>query len=95
MDVIANEDVTEFVQDLGGRLFVWADPHRCCRGGVTLLRASARAPGTREFRQHDVDGFELWFDPGRKSPPDELHLEVKGWRKKRVEAYWNGCVLVT
>ena len=94
MNVIANDDVAGFVQDLGGRLFVWANLHRCCRGGLTLLRTSTRAPGTGEFQRYDADGFEFWFNPGRNSPPDELHLEVKGWRKKRVEAYWNGCGLV-
>jgi hypothetical protein len=29
-------------------------------------------------------------------PPDELHLDRKGWRRgsQRLEAYWNGCVFV-
>ena len=29
-------------------------------------------------------------------PPDELHLDLKGWRNgtRRLEAYWNGCVFV-
>jgi hypothetical protein len=40
------------------------------------------------------DGFELWFDPAGLTPPEELVLEVRGWRTQRVEAYWNGCVFV-
>jgi hypothetical protein len=40
------------------------------------------------------DGFELWFDPAGLTPPEELVLEVRGWRTERVEAYWNGCVFV-
>jgi hypothetical protein len=39
-------------------------------------------------------GFELWFDPGGLQSPDALHFDVRGWRTKRVEAYWNGCVFV-
>ena len=32
-------------------------------------------------------------DLGRELP-DELHLDLKGWRKgtRRLEAYWNGSV---
>jgi hypothetical protein len=39
-------------------------------------------------------GFEIWFDPGALAPPAELHLEIRGWRAKRVDAYWNGCIFV-
>ncbi len=56
-----------------------------------LNTGSSPPPGKRGFRTVDVEGFELFFDPGRLDPPDELHFEIKGWRKKRVEAYWNGC----
>jgi hypothetical protein len=33
-------------------------------------------------------------DWGGLDPPEELHLDVKGWRERtrRLEAYWNGCV---
>lgn len=91
MEVIADADVIELIRQRGGRLYVWADPHKCCSGNMTyLITASERRAG-RRFERFDADGFELWFDPGSLTPPDELHLDVKGWRKKRVEAYWNGC----
>jgi hypothetical protein len=46
-----------------------------------------------EFQLFDAEGFELWFDPGAMHPPDELHLDLAGFRRKRVVAYWNGCAL--
>jgi hypothetical protein len=27
--------------------------------------------------------------------PDELHVEVHGRRRRRVQAYWDGCAYVT
>ena len=44
------------------------------------------------FQRHEAAGFDLWFDAGTLKLPDELHLEAKGRRKKRVAAYWDGCV---
>ena len=84
---------------------MWLDPHRCVVGSYVYLDAATEPPGTsrktkftrasrrpHRFRRFDVDGFELRFDPGRLDPPEELHVDVKGWRNKRIEAYWNGCV---
>ena len=75
-------------------MYVLIDPHGCCSGNVTYLLARSEPPPGRKFQHHAAEGFELWFDPGHMDPPDELHLDVKGWRKKRVEAYWNGCAFV-
>ena len=57
---------------------------------IYLKTGSAPEPG-RRFARFDTEEFELWFDSGARPAPDELHLDVKGFRKKRVEAYWNGC----
>nr|MBA2599525.1 hypothetical protein [Actinomycetota bacterium] len=94
MKVVADPEVGELVRQQGGRLYVWTDPHKCCSGNMTYLLTGSRPPARREFHAYDADGFELLFSPGNMNPPDELHLDVKGWRKKRVEAYWNGCVFV-
>jgi hypothetical protein len=92
--VIAKSDVADLVRRRGGRLYVWADPHRCCTGAMTYLATSSEPPPDRTFAAHSADGFELYLDPGSASPPEELHLALKGWREERVEAYWNGCVFV-
>ena len=60
---------------------------------MTFLKTGAQAEPGREFRSFPADGFDLFFASGALEPPDELHLEVKGHgKRKRVEAYWNGCV---
>jgi hypothetical protein len=92
MRVVADPSVKEAIGRSGGRIFVWTDPHRCCGGGITFLKTAAEPAGRHDFqRVEGADGFELFFDPGGRELPDELHLELKGLRNKHVEAYWNGC----
>jgi hypothetical protein len=94
MDVRSTAEVAAIVRERGGRLFVWPDRLRCCQG-ATYLRTANDPPGGRSFQPVDGShGFELWFDPAGLRPPDVLHLDIRGWRTKRVEAYWNGCVFV-
>jgi len=91
MKVIAPPAVASFAREHGGRMFVWTKRLRCC-AKVTFLQASSEPPDERPFRRVDAEGFELWLSAPGFEPPDELHLEVRGRRKPRVEAYWNGCV---
>jgi len=91
VEVRTSPQVDRLVSQTGGRLYVWTEPHRCCSGGITMLRTSAGAPKGRRFRMHEASAFDLWFEDG-VDPPDELHLEVRGFRRKHVEAYWNGCI---
>jgi hypothetical protein len=92
MKVVAPPEVASFVEERGGRLFVWTDLRRCCSGGMTYLETGDAPAAGRSFRRFEAPGFELYLDPGAMAPPDELHLDVKGRRRRRVEAYWNGCV---
>ena len=94
MKVVATPEVGYAVRAGGGRLFVWPDRQRCCQGATYLLTAPEPAPGREYRRVEGATGFELYLDPGHLLPPDELHLAVRGWRRRRVEAYWNGCVFV-
>ena len=89
--VVSTPSVIAAIQEHGGRIYVWTDPRHCCGGGVTYLLTAAERPRGHEFRRLDAEGFELFFDPGGRHQPDELHLDLKGIRRKRVEAYWNGC----
>jgi hypothetical protein len=94
MRVTATPEVATLVRERGGRLFVWPDRQRCCQGATYLLTGSDPPPN-RDFREVEGShGFDLWFEPGSHRPPDELNLGVRGWRTKRVEAYWDGGVFV-
>jgi hypothetical protein len=92
--VISSSEVPDLIRRYGGRLFVWRDPHRCCGGAISYLVTALEPRAENDFQLFDAEDFELWFDRGGKGPPDELHLAVKGFLKKRVAAYWNGCALV-
>jgi len=39
----------------------------------------------------DATGIELLVRPANAQLPDELRIDVRGWRRPRVEASWNGC----
>ena len=89
--ILSDPGVPALVREHGGKLFVRTDPHKCCTGALTYLKTGSGPEPGRHYRLFETDGFELWFDPGSAGPPDELHLDIKGWRTKRIEAYWNGC----
>ncbi len=70
---------------------MWTDAARCQAGKMMVLIASTEPPKDHhDFEVFDLDGSEVLFDAARNEPPEELVLEVKGWRKERVAAYWDG-----
>jgi len=94
MNVAATPEAEALIRERGGRLFVWTDLRRCC-GGATYMRSSFDPRAGKTFRRVDGSGnFDLYVDLGRLRPPQELQLDVRGRGRKRVEAYWNGCVFV-
>jgi hypothetical protein len=103
--VVASPRAAAYIRARGGSVWVWLDPHRCLVGSYIHLEAHTEPPGTsretrfsrssrrpHRFREVPADGFTVRFDHGWMEPPEELHLDLRGWRTKRVEAYWNGCV---
>jgi hypothetical protein len=94
MNVMATPEAAALIRERGGRLLVWTDRRRCC-GGATYLTSSFEPLGGRTFRRAEGSGdVELFVDLGRLRPPEELQVAVRGRGRKRVEAYWNGCVFV-
>lgn len=107
MNVVASEEARAFVRANGERLWVWMDPHRVLTAAYVWLVAATESPGSsratrrmrsarrpHRFRSFQADGFEVLLDSGRLAPPEELHLELKGWPRKKVRAYWNGFEFV-
>jgi hypothetical protein len=106
MKVVTSPRARAFIQEHGGEVWVWLDPHRGVVGAYTYLEAHTEPPGTsretkftrssrRPHRFRTLDGeVRVHYDWGRTDPPEELHLDLHGWRNKRLEAYWNGCVFV-
>jgi hypothetical protein len=93
MRIVASPDAVAFVRDRGGRVFVWTLPMEGPTGGgkVFALEASTDSPGPEhDFVRLAGSEFEVLIDTGARAMPDELHFAVKGWRRKRIRAYWNG-----
>jgi hypothetical protein len=107
MKVVTTPRAAEYIAANGGAVWVWLDPHRGIVGSYVWLeahceppRASRKTSFTRSSRRPhrfvelQADGVLVRYDFGRLEPPEELHLDRKGWRKGtyRLEAYWNGSV---
>jgi hypothetical protein len=93
MRVIATPEAVAFVRDHGGPIFVWTLPLDAPTGGarVFTLEASMESPGPeRNFVRFAGSEFDVMIDTGSRALPDELHFALKGWRRNRIRAYWNG-----
>jgi hypothetical protein len=91
MKVVASPEAVEFVREQGGRVFVWVLPLDTATGPVFALEASVESPGAEhEFRRLSGEAFDVLLDIGDRELPDELHFDVKGWRRKAIRAYWDG-----
>jgi hypothetical protein len=105
--VVLSPKARAWVDERGGEVWVWLDPRRGLVGSYIWLEAHCDPPGAtrrtrftrssrqpHRFRTLRHDGITVHHDWGTLDPPDEVHFDVKGWRRRtrRLEAYWNGCV---
>jgi hypothetical protein len=86
----------EFVRGHGGRLWVWAArPTVCCWGTPAYMHAATEPPprlsGFRAVPLAEA-GLQIWFRAPAGRLPDVLEIEMRGRRRPRVEAYWDGCL---
>ncbi len=94
MRVEASAGARGFVAGHGGRLWVWsAYPRMCCSGTPAYMHAATEAPADlSDFTQVPVAGLELWFRARGGIVPDVLEIGLRGRRRPRIEAYWDGCL---
>lgn len=100
VEILASERALTFVRERGGQVWIWLDVRRCCSGAVSYLGASCSEPTQRKggldlrFRPMRVADITIHTSLGRRRPPEELHIDVRGRFRPRIEAYWNGCIFV-
>lgn len=106
--IVSTADADTYIRDHGGTLWVWLDPHGGLGGPATIyLLTATERPGTSKatsrlrsarrahrFVTFDGDGYTILFDHGKFEAPDELHLELKRFPKRRIDAYWDGKIFV-
>ena len=94
MRVEMSSEAADFVRDRGGQLWVWAaTPRLCCWGTPAMMHAATEPPaGVTGFTPATAEPVEVWFrSPGGRQP-DVLEIGLRGRRRARVEAYWDGCL---
>jgi hypothetical protein len=95
MKVLATADTRAHIRERGGLLFVWVTrPRGMIRGAVRFLKTSTEPPaGALDWQRVEAKGFLIFLPPGFRRPR-ELHLEVAGRFKRRIDAFWDGWVFV-
>jgi hypothetical protein len=106
--IVSTPEADAFIRERGGKLWVWLDPHGGLGGpAVIYLIAATEPPGAskatrrlrsarRPHRFHATqgDGYEVKFDHGKFDAPQELHLVLKRFPKRRIDAFWDGKIFV-
>jgi hypothetical protein len=96
MKVLATDETRSHIRERGGLLFVWVTrPRGTIRSAVRFLKTSTEPPeNALEWERVEAKGFLVFLPPGLRRPR-ELHLEVRGrLKRRRVDAFWDGCVFV-
>jgi hypothetical protein len=90
--VEASREAIEFVRARGGRLWVWAArPRVCCLGTPPYMHAETLEPaGLAGFSPVPASGIEVFFRAPVGRSPEVLEIGLRGRRRPRVEAYWDG-----
>ncbi len=94
MKVLASAEARSHIRERGGLLFVWVVRGGAVRGVVRFLRVSTEPPGDAlDWQRIETKGFLVFLPPGLRAPR-ELHVEVRGFFRRRIEAFWDGCAFV-
>ena len=96
MRVEVSEEAAALVLRRGGTLWVWAArPALCCGGTPFVMKASTEPPADLSgFARAPTDGLDVRFRAPGGRCPDVLEIAVHGRRQPRVEAYWDGCLIM-
>jgi hypothetical protein len=94
VDVLAPDDVREFVAAHGGRVFVWVRVPRGLVPTPCMLESSLEPPRKPDlaFRRLRGPGFDIYLEATQRLWPRKLELALH--RRRRVEAYWNGMAWI-
>jgi hypothetical protein len=95
MRVDLNAAAAELVRQHGGRLWAWAARPlvRCWGTPAYMHAATERPPGLSDFSLVSQADVDVWFRAPAGRVPDVLEIGLRGRRRPRVEAYWDGCRL--
>jgi len=91
VQIVATDEARAHIAAAGGVLYVRSRSHRCCSGPITMLEATTEAPSDLDrYRACPAGTLTVMFASFGRGP-DELAIELRGRKKKRPVAYWDGC----
>ena len=95
MRVEVSPEAAGLIRQHGGRLWVWAARPRCAVAARRAVHAATEQPrslaGFTLVSRQEV-AISVPAPAGRL--PDVLEIGVRGQRRPRVEAYWDGCLIM-
>jgi hypothetical protein len=106
--IVSTPEADLFIKDNGGTLWIWLDPHGGLGGPALIyLLTATEYPGTTKatrklrsarrphrFKAFEGAGYRILFDHGKFHAPQELHLDLKRFPRRHVEAFWDGKIFV-
>jgi len=91
-EVQSTELAGNFVTSRGGVVFVRAKRSRCCSGTLTTLGIDTVRPmDVAESARESAVGIEVRYAGGASGQPQKLVIELRGKKRRRLAAYWDGC----
>jgi hypothetical protein len=96
MRVDVSSEAAAYIRERGGTVWVWAErPWMCCGGTPAHLKTSLLPPDDPvTFMPVPSTGIDIRFRAPGGRFPDVLEIGMHGKRQPKVEAYWDGCLLV-
>ena len=92
VEIVASDEVRDFIASHGGRLYVWISVHRGVPCTLCLLETSLEHPrGDLYFRRILAPGFDLYLEATQRIWPKTMEFAL---RRRRVVAYWNGLAWI-
>ena len=84
--------VAELAASEGGVIYLSLRESRCCSGTLTFLDASTslRSPSPT-LRSWSVEGVDVRLVTPMRRFPQEITIEQRGRRRRKLAAYFDGC----
>jgi hypothetical protein len=96
MRILASPEAWRMVRESGGLLFLGLRKHATgARAPLSALAVSTEPPGPEalDYRRFQVKDVVVFLPP-EVPEPYEIQLQVRGWIRRRLHAFWNGSLFV-
>ena len=90
--VTLGDGVAELAASEGGVIYLSLRESRCCSGTLTFLDASTSLRSSRPaLRSWSIEGVDVQLVTPVRRFPQEITIEQRGRRRRKLVAYLDGC----